>query len=349
MLGGIEVLASDLRPLRVKSPRPYSHAVAKSVAAGHRIRIVTGYFGVESVIELIGILQANPLDREVTFTVGMAAFDGLTHTQIDALKKLDKYLAETQQGQVLICVALPVHSKISSFKMGDGVHQVIVGSSNFTNLISGVRQFETDLLLDGDSEAGSKIVDLISEIERTADPLAVAEKRIKILKAKLPSLAAERDVEPATPVSGEVVAEFRLPIKTEPKSSLNAYFGKGRVDSKGRILPRPWYEVELIVSKTITTQPNYPQHDEVISVITDDGWKFNCHTTGDYAKNFRSHGNLEILGKWIKGRLEEFGALQPGNPVTDEVLENYGNDELRLIKYLDGTWSLNFPPMKGEK
>lgn len=349
MLGETEVLASDLRPLRVGSLRPYASVVAKSIATGRQVHIVTGYFGVESVIELIGILRGNPLEREVIFTVGMAAFDGLTHTQIDALKELDNYLASTQQGQVLISVALPVHSKISSVVLEDGTHEVIVGSSNFTNLISGVRQFETDVLLDGSSQAGQKIVELISEVERTADPLTLAESRIKVLKAKLPSLAAERDVEQASPISGETLVEFTLPIKTEPKSSLNAYFGKGRVDSKGRVLPRPWYEVELIVSKSITSLPNYPQRDEVITVITDDGWKFNCHSTGDYAKNFRSHGNLEILGKWIKGRLEEYGALQPGCPVSDDVLKIYGNHELRLVKHKNGDWSLSFPPKKGEK
>jgi hypothetical protein len=347
MLGGIEVLASDLRPLRTQGLRQYSSAVAKYIVESAEAKIVTGYFGVESVIELIGLLEANPLDRDITFTVGMAAFDGLTQTQLEALRKLDLFLTSNRQGQVLISVSLPVHSKIALFVASPQKQVVIVGSSNFTNLVSGVRQFETDLAIDGLSPEGKTVCDLIRQIENAADPLPLAEHRIKLLKAKLSSLAAEQGVEKSEQSKSEIVSSFILPIKTEPRSSLNAYFGKGRQDSKGRVLPRPWYEVELIVSKSVTTQADYPKRDEVITVVTDDGWKFDCHCTGDYAKNFRSFGNLEILGKWLKGRLEESGALKPGSPVTLEVLEKYGNDKIVLSKHKDGLWSLNFE-QKGE-
>ena len=50
-------------------------------------------------------------------------------------------------------------------------------------------------------------------------------------------------------------------------------------------------------------------------VFTDDGWKFRCKTSGDHAKNFRSEDNLEILGTWIKGRMEGFGKSR------DELLQ----------------------------
>ena len=58
---------------------------------------------------------------------------------------------------------------------------------------------------------------------------------------------------------------FDLPLKTEAKSNLNTYFGKGRLaTSTGAIRPRHWYEVELIVPIEITTADGYPKRDSVI-------------------------------------------------------------------------------------
>ncbi len=93
--------------------------------------------------------------------------------------------------------------------------------------------------------------------------------------------------------------------------------------------PRPWYEVELIVSNTITKQDGYPFH-QTFTVITDDGWQFQCKTSGDFSKNLRSENDLKTLGKWIKGRLEVSGCLKTGEMITPEVLQKYGNDQFEL-------------------
>ena len=146
---------------------------------------------------------------------------------------------------------------------------------------------------------------------------------------------------------------FKIPIKTAtdaPQSNLNAYFGKGRENKKGFIKPRHWYEVELIVPKEVTSQHGYPQagypdKESIITVFTDDLWKFQCKISGDYSKNFRSADDLKILGRWIKGRLEEYGCLNIGEPVTDETLNCYGRDNFELISTTDpAIWILNFKP-----
>jgi len=113
-------------------------------------------------------------------------------------------------------------------------------------------------------------------------------------------------------------------------------------------MPRPWYEVELIVSNTITGQEGYPRPDAsgnggVFEVVTDDGWEFKCKVSGDYGKNLRSDGDLKILGKWIKGRLENAGKLRPGDLVTDEILRRYGRNTILLTKINDSEkWFLDF-------
>ena len=142
---------------------------------------------------------------------------------------------------------------------------------------------------------------------------------------------------------------FDIPIKgyeVSPHSNLNVFFGKGREGKNGLVKPRHWYEVELIVPKEITTRPGYPQSktdEAVFRVITDDGWTFSCKVSGDYSKNFRSENDLKILGKWLKGRLENAGVLKVGEPVTKATLEKYGRDTFTLTKTrTKNTWFLDF-------
>src|SRR5690606_10916771 len=131
--------------------------------------------------------------------------------------------------------------------------------------------------------------------------------------------------------SREFDYEFLIPLKTDDatRSNLNTFNGKGRENKQGFVMPRSWYEVELIVPKSVTSQPGYPQSDKdgdggVIHVLTDDGWKFSCKVSGDFSKNLRSEKDLKILGKWLKGRLEHSGALKTGELCTQSTLDNYG-------------------------
>ena len=81
----------------------------------------------------------------------------------------------------------------------------------------------------------------------------------------------------------------------------------------------------------------------MFDVITDDGWSFTCKVSGDYSKNFRSEKDLKILGKWLKGRLENFGVLKAGEPVTSETLEKYGRNTFTLTKTTEeNIWFLDF-------
>ena len=141
---------------------------------------------------------------------------------------------------------------------------------------------------------------------------------------------------------------FKIPVKASSdaqRSNLNVFFGKGRENKRGFVKPRHWYEVELIVPKDITSQSGYPSKETIITVYTDDLWKFKCKISGDYSKNFRSADDLKILGRWIKGRLENKGSLKMGEPVTEKTLEHYGRDNFDLISTADPlVWMLDFKP-----
>ena len=131
-----------------------------------------------------------------------------------------------------------------------------------------------------------------------------------------------------------------IPLKTEAKSNLNTYFGKGKI--KGKYSPRGWYEVEIIVGKNMPMVDLIPdKYDGPFTVVTTDGYEFECSRQGDYSKNLRSEKDLKILGRWIKGQMENCGALEIGTPVTEETLEKFGKNYLRLEKTTTGKFILS--------
>lgn len=129
-------------------------------------------------------------------------------------------------------------------------------------------------------------------------------------------------------------------VDDQQKSNLNAFFGKGRENkSTGKIIPRDWYEVEIIVDAKTTNNPIYPHGD--FTALTDEG-SFICRTQGDRYKNFRSKDDLKILGRWLKGKLEKSGALKQFEPVTSETLQKYGRDYIRMYKLSNSEYYLEF-------
>ena len=136
--------------------------------------------------------------------------------------------------------------------------------------------------------------------------------------------------------------EFPLSRVAEmEKSNLNVYFGKGRLNTKtGKIIPRPWYEIELIASNDLNSHKYYPKGDFL--AYTDDGYIIPMRTQGDYYKNIRSKQSLQIFGIWLKGKLQRMGALGMYHPVTLDTLEEYGNDKLSLYKIEEGKYYMEF-------
>lgn len=204
-----------------------------------------------------------------------------------------------------------------------------------------------------DSDESAEINNFIDKlIDAAAQPLGALE-----IKPVLPENNLLKDQLGVTRLRDSQVkdfeaqfdgVEFDIPLKGDvsQRSGLNASFGKGRINKQGFILPRSWYEVELIVPKDITEKFGYPKANSETAqfdVITDDGWRFRCKVSGDYSKNFRSEDDLKILGCWIKGRLENAGVLRPGEKITDTTLARYGRKSLRMVKIKDTSlWYLDF-------
>ena len=348
----MDLLFSNYPPLRTKF-KSYPNTFRDLFQKSDEVSIATGYISTDSIVDLNRTIEING-GPSVQLCIGMQYFEGLTPIQKQAVEALNKTLVNNELGRVHMVTTFPFHGKISSFSKNKKIIGSLLGSSNLSNIVESYRQYEADVFLNNTLEA-KKISDFIRQlITISSSPFDELDIPLAIPQNDL--LQNQLGVKHLT--EGELVdvqqsltrTTFEIPLKgdTSQKSGLNASFGEGRKNPQGYIIPRPWYEVELIVPKGITSQKGYPQANtgsdtSAFEVFTDDGWKFKCKVSGDFSKNFRSADDLKILGKWIKGRLENSGVLRPGERVTDKTLVTYGRSSISFTKLKQGeSWYLDF-------
>ena len=239
------------------------------------------------------------------------------------------------------------HGKVYQFDK-EQVSNIYVGSSNFS--ASGTKgNIECTVPILNESQK----IDLVAFLNDLYSPsysisidqaeITVPGKKIIVLN-KVQRIWTNLKTYDTTKTSVEGLPKFVFPldrVAEKEKSNLNVYFGKGRWSrSTGKIKPRPWYEIELIASNDLNSQQFYPKGDFL--AYTDDGLIIPMRTQGDYYKNIRSKGSLQIFGIWLKGKLEQNGVLKKYEPVTLETLEEYGSDKLTFYKFEEGKYYMKF-------
>ena len=351
----MEFLFSNLPPVRTGCSA-FAETFYSLIPEATRLDIAVGYVTADSIAELKQIVAYNESIEILNLIIGMHYWDRFTMLEYNAAVGLNDYLREKSRGEVRLVRPFRFHGKLYSYSNAKGAFAGIIGSNNLSSIVdSRTRTYEASVLL-REHDYVVKMRDFIEKLSADAtDNLAdcqITEFRQsnKLLEDHENVRKVTKD-EQADVISSLTSTQFVIPLvkngKVPQKSNLNVYFGEGRlVRAKGLIQPRHWYETELIVPSGITTQPGYPQKDTldaVFDVITDDGWKFSCRVSGDYSKNLRSEHDLKILGKWIKGRLENQGVLEVGHPVTQETFSRYGRDNFTLTKTsIPDLWYLDF-------
>lgn len=316
------------------------------------IDIAVGYVSADSVSELKKMAELNNI-KHLNLTIGMHYFEKFTKPQYHAAMYLNDFLVDNDMGCVRLVNAFRFHGKMYSFSKSGKPFAGIIGSNNLSSIVdSQTRVYEASAVTENESET-QQMLDFIKKLNSSS--AIISDLDITEFNKNNPVLQDQDYVEEVDKAdvldcqNNLTEISFDIPIKATEKhgkSNLNVYFGKGRVDKRGLIKPRHWYEAELIVPSKITCQSGYPQassDNAVFDVITDDGYKFKIKVSGDYSKNFRSADDLKILGKWLKGRLENEGALKVGQPVTESVLNAYGRTHFKLTKTKkDNLWYLDF-------
>ena len=348
----MEFLFSNYPPMKTGF-KTFSDTFYSLLPSTSVMDIAVGYISSDALVELQKTLELNANIHKLNLIIGMHYFDRFTKVQYNAAIHLNQFLTENDLGGVRLVTAFRYHGKLYSYSDSKGPFAGIIGSNNLSSIVDGgTRVYESSVLLD-DKESACEMHDFISRLSETSTK-NIAELEIDSFNDANSLLEGHEFVRKissnnvAMAMYGRTEISFDIPIKpfeVSPQSNLNVFFGKGRESKNGLIKPRHWYEVELIVPKTVTTQLGYPQSQTVgavFTVITDDGWSFRCKVSGDYSKNFRSEGDLKILGKWLKGRLENAGVLKVGEPVTNETLQKYGRNTFTLTQTrTPGVWFLD--------
>ena len=341
-----QLLLSNYRPLRAAGAS-YKETFDKLLGSATSVSIASGYVSEDAMVFLREFVEYNgAASPDITVCTGMHKFEGMTQAQLDASLDLHHALQAHGKGEVTVVHAFKYHGKAAHFKFPGG-SKAIVGSSNLSAITGTVRQYETDVLLsDKDSVVGVEqfLADLNANASRPID-----QANVPLVQSHVGILDGYLGVTRASPADISFAASnlspitFELPLKTEPRSNLNASFAVPRASPNGRKIPRPWYESELIVPVNIRRLDGFPRGGRdttsgIIKVMTDDGWEFSCRVSGGNKdddlqnKNFRSFDDLKILGRWIKGRMLASGAIRAGQQIGPADLIRYGRETLTLTK-----------------
>ncbi len=335
-----ELLISNLPPMRSSHKKSFAKCFKTLFEETDKVCIATGYISTEALTELKSIAEAN--QKGIILVIGMHFFEGITKIQYQAANYLNDFLVQNSLGKVYVTNAFKFHGKLYTFYKNNHIYAGILGSSNLNSILDNHNNYEIDLLLDNQAIITEIDEFIVNLIDKTCIPISEwhpdkFNENNKLLEDH--ENVKHCSVNEIAEIKSQITSVcFEIPIKTfetAPRSNTNAFFGKGRDNKRGFIQPRHWYEVELIVPKRITDNPNYPKagypdKESIITVYTDDEWCFECKISGDYSKNFRSSDDLKILGKWIKGRLENNGVLQIGEPLTESVLKAYGRNSITM-------------------
>jgi hypothetical protein len=289
----------------------------------------------------------------VRLLVGMAFWGGIKNGQLQQLLRIHQLISDAKNGSgVYVSVNRKFHGKIYQLANKRRGMQTYIGSSNFSRggLIDNL---ECTVRLGDVSQQRS--------ISQYLNFLLSPENAVAITKAEIVAPGSEEykrrvgvdglnDLARCDPnkiqINPSHVFKHSFGHKRpEAQSGLNAYFGEGRVSKRtGFVKPRPWFEVEIIARASEIRNTYYPKGD--FTAFTDDGYVIPMKTQGSNFKNIRSRkpGGLTILGEWIKGKLQAYGALEPLEPVTEETFERYGNDTIEFYKLRDKEYFMKFLP-----
>lgn len=311
--------------------------------------IATGYTSIDLINQFaddfIRIAKNGGLSR---LLIGMAFYEGLNKKKYDLLMDLNSQLRSlSEKCGVFITYSQKYHGKVYHFQ-NDGINSLFIGSSNFsqsgtkTNIECTipvlVQDQQKELLLflqelySNNNSAHINRVNILLK-GTISFQKKVSRSKLEILERYDPNIIKKNKLD-------KLVFPLQR-IAEKEKSNLNVYFGRGRWNRKtDKVLPRPWYEIELIANRMLSSNPIYPKGN--FTAYTDDGFIIPMRTQGDYYKNIRSRNSLQIFGMWLKGKLQNKGVLNHFTPVTPETLIEYGKDKLILYKIDNEKYFMEF-------
>ncbi|WOB97731.1 restriction endonuclease PLD domain-containing protein [Providencia sp. PROV099] len=308
----------------------------KQLELAKNVRIASGYFSLDILKKYENLLLEKANQYQCQILLGMAFYEGLSKNQFDSVSYMNNEMLKMKTNSgFFVTNGRKYHGKI--FQLNNSIY---IGSSNFSS--SGFKG-NIEATIKCTDEQKYKINDFLNALFSKEHSIRVdfaqipIKGNIKLIgdKSKNTWEALRKhtlnELSPEINLTQKVATFDLLELAEHEKSNLNIFFGKGRENKKTKIVtPRPWYEFEIIAGKKITNSKDYPVGDFL--AYTDDGYIIPMKTSGDYNKNLRSKGGLQVFGRWFKGRLEDAGVLDKFNQITPETILEYGKTKLVLYK-----------------
>ena len=303
------------------------------------ICIATGYASKNALLDLNAIFSKYG-SKKITLVLGMYCVEGFPESIYNTAVQINDDWHSSGIGEVRVTKSMKYHGKVYVFFKDNIAIAAVVGSHNLGALSAdagNLRQYELSYYTEDINEC-AEIAEHIKRVvsapvsvplEEITDATIIHEENKKLDGVEGVTKVSSADVDSYKAAQTSITFDIPLKVPGIPgsnqdfmKSNINKCYAKGRLNSRtGVVTERGWWETEIIVSSTTTANRNYPAKDVPFFVITDDGWKFLMHASGDYSKNLESDRDLKILGYWLKGRLVAAGFIEPADsPAAD--LEN---------------------------
>ncbi len=362
----MRLLYSNMLPLKLGDGQTaFIDYFMDAVREADEIDIAVGYVSKAALKELQGLVDTAGIKR-ICLTMGMYYHEGMPEGTYNVAAALNEDWTGRRIGEVRLVRAFKYHGKAYVFS-------AVVGSHNLGAIkleASNLRQYELSVVTEEPEEL-QEISAHVRDIMLPKCSANIADLRdVPLIREVNRALVDQEFVSKVTPEEVDAYKKrmtevsFELPLKVPEDendesmrgSNINVCYASGR--------KRVWWEIEMVVSKSIRDLPGYPLHQQPFMAVTDDGWKFQAWTCGQNNKNLYSKDDLKIMGRWIKGRLVAAGLVEPVNRVesdqdgkgviTHKMLNKYGRDTITLTKTdivtkaEDGTelevWMLSFLP-----
>lgn len=356
----MHLLYSNILPLRVKNgEQSFLDAFQQSLQEADRLDVATGYASKGALLEMDKNMQETSL-RQVRINLGMYFIEGMPESMYRTAVKLADKWQTSASGEIHLVRPFKYHGKVYVFYKGGKPFRAFIGSHNLGAIkleATNRRQYELSAMTEKPEEVAA-LAQFVEELWQPKCSLPIQQVQgLNLIAEKNMALNGVQEVSQLPPNSVDlyekhiIQVSFELPLKVPAlaerfmddgkhytKSNINVAYAAPRSARK----PRDWYEIQLTVSKKITTMEGYPEKNKPFFVVTDDGYWFKGHTTSDGNKQFSAVGNELLIGRWLKGRLAAAGLVKPVNNtqedtertgmITKEMLEAYGRNTLRLSK-----------------
>lgn len=355
----MKFLYSNIPPLQMPAENQnIKNCIIENFEISDSVEIAVGYISEASLDELEILVEKYEINK-ICLIIGMYFFEGIPENSYNKLKKLNNKWKNENLGEIRIVTNFKYHGKIYSFS-NENYNSVIVGSSNLSVIkpdASTLRQYESAIFTD-DSEICKEIMSFINNLKEKVISSNISDVEVPIKQNNYNYLENIELVNKLSKNKLDIYQHdltdicFKLPLKTPSDSELlseNPRYGKSNINvcyaaprnaNSSNPKPRNWFETQITVGSNIWGNENWPIDE--FYIVTDDGYEFKAHTTGQNNKQLSPKGNELILGWWIKGRLINSGLISPQpntledtekkGMITTEILEEYGCTELSFIK-----------------